>query len=161
MGENLHCAGVQYFPARASLVSIDGVLSAEEIEKKRDAEWVRKGLVLNDKDVVRAMENADRPKRLSVSVTKDGRLTGDVADRDQFKLLKSYVYKQVGKMVDDIASGIVSPNPYTRGSEHSACAYCPYSAVCHMPQVEDVRNYKTMKSDAFWQRIEKEVASDV
>lgn len=161
LGNNPHCAGVQYFPARVSLVSVEGVLSDADIEKKREAEWVRKGLILNDKAVVHAMENSDHPKRLPVSITKDGRLTGDLADREQFKKLKAYVFKQVGKMVDDIASGNISPNPYTRGSEHSACMYCPYSAICHRTQVEDIRNYKTMKADDFWTRIGKEVEADV
>lgn len=161
LGDNPHCAGVQYFPARASFISLDGVLSETEIEKKREAEWVRQGLILNDKDVVHAMENSDHPKRLPISITKDGRLTGDLADREQFRRLKAYVFKQVGKMVDDIASGNVSPNPYTRGSEHSACMYCPYSAICHRAQVEDIRNYKAMKADDFWTRIGKEDETDV
>ena len=64
-------------------------------------------------------------------------------------------------MVDDIASGNVSPNPYTRGSEHSACMHCPYSAICHRAQVEDIRNYKAMKADDFWTRIGKEDETDV
>ena len=86
---------------------------------------------------------------------------GDLADREQFRRLKAYVFKQVGKMVDDIASGNVSPNPYTRGSEHSACMHCPYSAICHRAQVEDIRNYKAMKADDFWTRIGKEDETDV
>ena len=60
-------------------------------------------------------------------------------------------------MVDEIGSGLVDPNPYTRGGSHSACAYCPYGAVCHMDSVTGRRNYKTMTSQRFWEEIEKEM----
>jgi len=51
----------------------------------------------------------------------------------------------------------VEPNPYTRGSSHSACAYCPYGAVCHKEQVAGRRNYEAMKAERFWQEIGKEM----
>lgn len=157
LGDNPRSAGVQYFPARVSIVNSEGALSAEEAEKKRMSEWKRKGLVLNDKDVLYAMENSETPRRLSVTVSKDGTYSGDLANREQLRMLKKYVFNLVGNMVDDIASGNISPNPYMRGSSHSACMYCPYGEVCHRSQVEDVRNYKAMKAIEFWQRVEREV----
>lgn len=158
LGDKSFSAGVQYFPARVPLVSADGFLTPEKAAEEREALWKRKGLLLDDKDVLFAMENQEKPKRLCVSVSKDGEYCGDIASREQFKLLKKYVFGIVGKMVDDIASGNVSPNPYTRGANHSACAFCPYGSICHRAQVEDIRNCKTMKPDAFWEKVEKEVA---
>ena len=52
-------------------------------------------------------------------------MVGDLADREQMKQLKRYIFRNLGQMVDDIASGNVEPKPYTRGSSHSACAFCP------------------------------------
>jgi ATP-dependent helicase/DNAse subunit B len=60
-------------------------------------------------------------------------------------------------MVDEIASGVVKPNPYTRGTSHDACAYCPYSAICHKESVQERRNYKTMPSQRFWDEIREEM----
>ena len=82
---------------------------------------------------------------------------GDLASREQLKQLRSYVFRLLGDMVDEIASGKVEPNPYTRGSSHSACAFCPYGSVCRKESVEGRRNYKTMSSQWFWEEIEKEV----
>ena len=84
-------------------------------------------------------------------------LSGDLADREQLTLLKAYLFKILGRLVDDIASGNVEPNPYTRGSSHSACTYCPYGAICHENQVEGRRNYEAMKAERFWQEIGKEM----
>lgn len=157
-GKNPIPAGVQYFPARVPILSADGSLSDEEAVKKRQAEWKRKGLILDDDDVLYAMENSDSPTRLSCRRQKDGTVTGDVANRTQFKQLNKYVFQLLGKMVDDIASGNVTPNPYTRGSSHNACSFCPYGTICHSATVEGRRNYKTMSSQRFWDEIGKEVS---
>ena len=160
VGENPVPAGVQYFPARVPYVSADGVLTEEELDKERKRDRVRRGLLLQDEAVLQAMEPGEEYKRLCCSVKKDGALTGDLADREQLKLLKGYLFKILGRMVDDIASGNVEPNPYTRGSSHSACAFCPYKAVCHEKSVAGRRNYEAMKADRFWQEIGKEMNPD-
>ena len=159
VGENPVPAGVQYFPARVPFVSSDGRLDEEALEKERDKTRKRKGLLLNDQEVLHAMEPGDHPRRLSYTVKKDGSLSGDLADREQLKMLKEYIFKLLGRMVDEIASGTVEPNPYMRGSSHSACAFCPYGAVCHKEHVENRRNYKAMTVQRFWEEIEKEVGS--
>lgn len=150
-------AGVQYFPARAPFITTDGPRDGEEVESLRMKELKRKGLLLSDSDVLQAMEPGENPKRLSYVVKKDGSISGDLADREQLKMLKDYLQRILGKMVDEIASGNVEPNPYTRGTSHSACTFCPYGAVCHEAEVEGRRNYKTMSAQRFWDEIGKEM----
>ena len=150
-------SGVQYFPARAPVISAEGELSDAEAVTEREGQWKRKGLILGDDDVLWAMENTESPTRLSCKRKKDGSVTGDIASREQFKLLSRYVFRILGKMVDDIASGNVTANPYTRGNSHNACRFCPYSAVCHAATVEDRRNYKMMSAQRFWDEVEKEM----
>ena len=157
VGEQPVPAGVQYFPARVPYVTTDGRLSAEEVEKLRAKELKRKGLLLHDAEVLQAMEPGDNPRRTDYAVKKDGTMTGDLADREQLKLLRNFLRKLLGELVDDIASGNVQPNPYTRGTSHSACTYCPYGAVCHKEEVEGRRNYKTMSAQRFWEEIGKEM----
>lgn len=149
-------AGVQYFPARVPYVTSDGMPEPEELEKQRRSLWKRKGLLLRDEDVLHAMEPGEEPKRLSYSVKKDGSMSGDLADRDQLRLLERYVFRVLGGLVEDIASGCVTPNPYTRGTAHDACRFCPYGTVCHSGSVADRRNYKTMTAQRFWEEVEKE-----
>ncbi len=157
VGERAIAAGVQYFPARAPYTGTDGRLEGEELEKLRLKDRKRRGLLLDDKEVLQAMEPGEDPKRMCYTVKKDGTLSGDLADRDQLRLLKEYVFRILGKMVDEIASGNVEPNPYMRGSSHSACAFCPYGAICHREQVANKRNYKTMTAERFWEEIGKEM----
>ncbi len=160
LGENRFVAGVQYFPARVPLVSADGVLTQEQAEEERKKLWKRKGLLLADEKVLHAMENSESVLRLPITRKKDGSITGDLADERQFSLLKIYVSGILGKMVDDIASGNITPNPYTRGSSHNACTFCPYTSVCHLETVTDRRDYKAMTSNRFWEEVQKKVETD-
>ena len=149
-------AGVQYFPARMPVMGADGRLDEAEAEKIRLKEKRRKGLLLDDEQVLQAMEPGESPQRMNYAVRKDGSRSGDLASREQLGMLKVYVYKVLRDLVNDIASGNVMPNPYTRGSSHSACAFCPYGAVCHQDEVSGRRNYKTMTAQRFWEEIGKE-----
>ena len=155
VGQNPVAAGVQYFPARVPLLSSDGALTDDQADAFRLKEWKRKGLLLQDEQVLDAMD--ETMDRLCCARKSDGSLSGDLADREQLKMLRQYVFETLGNMVDDIASGNVTANPYTRGTSHSACAFCPYGSICHQATVEGRRNYKAMTAQRFWEEIGKEV----
>lgn len=157
LGDQPISAGVQYFPARVPFVSTQGHVADEETESIRLKSWKRKGLLLSNEHVLNAMESEDGQHRMPYTRRKDGTIVGDIADCEQFKMLKTYVFSLLGKMVDNIASGDVAPNPYMRGSSHCACAFCPYSIACHKSGVENVRNYQAMTAQRFWEEVEKEV----
>lgn len=150
-------AGVQYFPARVPFVSSDGSLTPEMADIAHSKEFKRKGLILSDEHVLRAMEPSEQPRRLSIKRNKDGVVSGDVASSHQFALLKKYIFKILKSIVDEIASGNVSPNPYTRGSSHNACRFCSYGAVCHPEQVTGRRDFKKISAEKFWMDVEREV----
>lgn len=156
-GDDPIVAGVQYFPARIPLVSADGSLTEEEADLAHSKDLKRKGLILSDEHVLQAMEQGDEPRRLSIKRTKDGTVSGDIATSHQFNQLKKFIYKILKHIVDDIASGNVTPNPYTRGSSHNACRFCPYGSICHSAEVEGRRNFKKISAEEFWNEISKEV----
>ena len=152
-------AGVQYFPARFPYLSEDGRLDPDTAQKEHLKQAKRRGLILKDEAVVQAMEPGEEIIRLSCKRNKDDELVGDVADREQLRQLREYVFRYLGGLVDDIADGRVDPNPYTRGSSHSACAFCPYGSVCAGDKEEGRRNYKAMTAQRFWEEIGKEEAN--
>ncbi len=151
LGQSPVAAGVQYFPARAPYISLDGKPEPEEAEKSREDKWTRQGLLLEDSQVIAAM-NPEGQKHLT---EKCGQ-----ASREQMKLLERYIFRVMGRMVEDIASGNVEPNPYCRGKTHDTCRFCPYGTVCHPDTVTQRRNYKTMTAQRFWEEIGKEMGMD-
>lgn len=148
--------GVEYFPARVPYVPADGPLSEEEAQEERQKNFTRSGLFLEDDRVLRAMEPENLGTRLPVKEKKDGTLTGSLASTRQFRLLEGYVFHLLVDMVDEIASGNVSPNPYSRGSSFDACRFCPYGAICHPEKTAEKRNFRTLKAQEFWEQVEKE-----
>ena len=156
LGDRPIPVGVQYFPARARFLNTDGRPEEEDAEKKRRKEWRREGLLLQDEEILKAMEPGEEIRRLNYKVKKDGSLDGDLASREQMKLLEGYVFRTLGRLVEEIASGDVSPNPYTRG-DHGACTWCPYGSICHKADVGGRRNYKTMSAQRFWDEVGKEM----
>lgn len=150
-------AGVQYFPARIPVISADGQLSDDELRATREKALKRKGLLLNDELVLQAMEPGEKPRKMGYTRKKDGTISGDLATGSQMRVLKAYVFSLIGRLIDDVASGCIEPNPYTRGSSHNACYYCPFETVCHSDDVEGRRNYRAMSAQRFWDEIEKEM----
>ena len=159
LGEHAIASGVQYFPARVPVVSSDGTMTDEESALAREKSMKRKGLLLQDERILQAMEPGEKPKRMNYTRKKDGSISGDLATTSQMHMLKAYVFTLLVKMVDDIASGCVEANPYTRGSSHNACHYCPFHTICHSQYVEGRRNYRTMSTQRFWEEIEKEMGN--
>lgn len=157
LGTRPIAAGVQYFPARVPYLSADGRLDEEAASDARQKQWKRKGLIVDDENVIAAMQPEGAPQRIPYTVKKDGTISGDIASREQMQILEGYVYRVLAKMVEQIASGDIEPNPYTRGTSHDACAFCPYGAICHKDSVPGRRNYKAMTSQRFWEEVEKEM----
>ncbi len=151
-----HPAGVQYFAARSPMINVDGSENEVDVRKARAKKWIRRGLVLHNNGVLEAMEPEGSEHRLSCKKNKDGEYTGDLATDEQFAMLRQYVFSLLGAMVDEIASGAVEPNPYTRGGDHNACAYCPYKPVCHSATVPGRRNFRAIDAEEFWDHIRKE-----
>ena len=157
LGDNCASAGVQYFPARSPVVASSGIVSSEDAEKLHADNLTRKGLIIADERVLDAMQPEGAPKRLSCKKNKEGALLGDIATSQELHMLKKYVFGFLSKLVDEIGSGVVDPNPYVRGINHGICSWCPYKTVCHYQYVENRKNYKAMTSKRFWEEIGKEL----
>ncbi len=148
--------GVEYFPARVPYIPADGPLTPEEAEEERTKNFTRSGLFLEEDRVLRAMEPEALGTRLPVKEKKDGTLTGSLATSHQFQVLEGFVFHLLADMVQEISSGNVSPNPYSRGSAFDACRFCPYGSVCHPEKCAEKRNFRALKAQEFWELVEKE-----
>lgn len=147
-------AGVLYVPTRLPLLSEKTACTPEQLEKKRMDGFRRKGLLLDDPEILQAMEPSDSPVYLPYKVKKGVR-EGFLADRGRLELLERYVLHTAERMTDEILSGAIAPGSYERG-EKSPCDYCEYRAVCHTASgAVPIRELAATKADEFWQRLER------
>ena len=155
-GAEIVPAGVLYVPARDTIVSAPGDLTDEELEKEKAKTRKRSGLILNDSDIIAAMENSENPEYIPVSFKKDGSPSSDsLADCEQFKALHQHVNERLLELSANLSGGRIEASPYYRGEADNACLYCPYLSVCRFDEKRDTRRYLSkLKPGEFWDRLE-------
>jgi len=154
--EKLQPAGVLYLPAREPFLSMPHRPDDEELAAKRRTENKRKGLISDDEILLQAMEENDgKPEFMPYKVGKNGP-TGDLATREQWHLLEHQVQNSLKGLVEQIAEGDVTPNPYQRGT-YSSCNWCAYAPICRFESGGGcMRNYEEIKASEFWAQLRKE-----
>lgn len=149
-------AGVLYAPARDIILPVPRNATDEAIEEQRLKKLKRSGLILNDEDVVEAMERGKDKKYLPVKTTKDGFITGEsLADLEQLGRLSVHIDKMLLEIAGGVKTGSIAADPYFRGPDDNACSYCDYGAACHFSESGgDKRRYlKKLKADEAWEKI--------
>ena len=160
-GKPLEPAGVLYFPARYRVESTRGRCTPEEVDKERRKALTRKGLLLEDDEILRAMEPRENPVYLPFKYVKTSKTrSGSLADAPQLRQLERYVDRTLGRLADEIWEGRIEAEPYWRNDKSNACRYCEYREVCRIDSGElPLRRRKTVKQQQFWETVEKEAES--
>lgn len=125
-------AGVLYLSARPPEVSLDHELPPEEVLGLADKELQRRGLLLDDPDVLRAMEDPPAARFIPVSLKSkgEGYVAGaPLASLATFGELADRVTDTVRRIADEIRAGNANAIPY-RDAKQDACAYCPMKPIC-------------------------------
>ncbi|MDD3164675.1 MAG: PD-(D/E)XK nuclease family protein [Oscillospiraceae bacterium] len=159
-GSAPQAAGVLYVPAHCRILPQPRRLEAEEADVERAKEVRRSGLILDDAQVLSAMEQPElAPRYLPVKIANGTITGGDRATAQQLQQLKAYVVRTLCDMADQIVCGDVHPTPYQRDPTHGSCTYCDYAPACHFDAYGlAVRRLRKTPPDQFWETIVKENA---
>ena len=145
-------AGVLYVPARTPLVDGERGMTDEEIQRSRDRLLRRQGLVLNDPDVLSAMEHTAGGYRfLPIGAGRNG---GDsLVTPEQLEELDKFITAALCRAAAELAAGNIDADPYWRGSDQNPCRWCDYRAACHFEEgCGDVRRFRRgVRAAEFWQ----------
>ena len=151
-GRDIRPAGVLYSPARDVLLPLPRGSSDEEIAAARRKLLRRSGLVLNEPEVIEAMENGDSPSRIPVTFKK-GEASGSLASAEQLGRLAEFVEKTLEEMGREVRAGSIAANPLKNAAE-DPCAYCEFAAACDFRDGVDKARIKAKLSDReFWERV--------
>lgn len=156
-------AGVLYLPARTAVIQGSRRMEEQERKKRMDMELRRHGLVLDDPEVLEAMEQPTEeglrflPVRVSA---KTGAITGEaLVSAERLGKLKRHTQHILNEIGQELAAGVIDADPFWRGPEKNACLYCDYAAACHFEEGRgsDRRRYlPSLSGEAFWSSVEKE-----
>ena len=153
-------AGVLYVPAKDVLVSAKTRLTDEEILQKKAEKLRRSGLLLEDGDVLAAMEHGDAPLYLPVKVNREGTRVGDsLATSEQLGALARYVEELLAGMAGELRGGSIAADPWFQSEDENTCLRCDFFDACHFDEKADGWRYKTrLKAPEFWEKVAEKTA---
>lgn len=145
-GNGFTPAGVLYVPAKHPYASGDPEASENKSQK-------RSGLVLEESQVLNAMEPGEQYAFLPIRATKKG--LGDYAiSRNQFDQLQAFISLRSGQAVDRILSGRFQPEPCYRGQTYDPCNHCEFGSVCQKdPKFRQKYYREKLSGSSFWENI--------
>ena len=162
-GRPVEGAGVLYLPARDAVVKGSRSMSDEAWRKQVDRELTRSGLVLDDPEVLDAMEKpGERGYRfLPLKVSKTtGEISGDaLASAQRLGKLGGHIQTVLRDICRELAEGNIAADPFWRGPDKNACRYCDYAAACCFEDGRggDCRRWlPSVKTEEFWKNVEQE-----
>ncbi len=129
-------AGLMYYSARPPKPSdkVDSPIpDADDIMRKAVEDIDKSGLLLNDVEVISAMERSKRGKFVPVKFDKDGILKIDenIIDREGFDNLLKKITDKISSIGEEIVSGKAFALPMVNGQE-SPCKYCGAKKICRV-----------------------------
>lgn len=161
-GKEVESAGVLYVHAKDVMISGSRSLTDEECTKKAQDALRREGLVLDDEDVLRAMEDwgDGSPRFLPLKSGKSGQLKSEyLVKAEQMGKLSRKVMETLEEIACELAAGNISADPYWRSADVNACRYCEYAQACHFEECFGDRRVwqKPVKAAQFWERLDSEI----
>lgn len=158
-------SGVLYLPARDVIVSEKRDASPAKIESDIQKELRRSGLVLEDAQVLRAMEHdaLEKPVYLPITLKRDGTITDGVATAHELGRLGRYTEHLLEQIAGELSRGNVDADPAYRTPQDGACRWCAYASACyfHPGSGTDRRRILKKASPAeVWQNIDEQLGKE-
>ena len=162
-GHEIDPAGVLYLPARDAVIAGSRTMTEAARRQAVDKELRRRGLVLDEPEVLEAMEHPgpEGIRFLPVKVSsRTGAITGDaLVSAERLGRLERHIQRVLRDIGGEIAAGNIAADPFWKGPEKNACQYCDYAVACHFEEGRgsDRRRWlPTVSAGEFWARVEEQ-----
>ncbi len=126
-------AGMLYMSASVKDISLPAPIGAEAVREQAKASLTANGLVLEDEEIVRAMDETLSGRYAPTPLDKKGKFKWNqsFASLEKFESILTSMRETVGGIGTAMRKGAAAAVPVeTRSSERSPCETCPYFPVC-------------------------------
>ncbi len=149
-------AGVLYLPAKLPVIQAARDADGETAEKEQIKALRMNGLLLDDPEIVRAMEHDAAGLFIPARLTGKGEVAkgASVASLEQFGRLKKKMESLLVKMAQTLRQGDIAALPLAGSTD--ACAWCDYRAVCGHEPDDPVRFLAARDADAVLKGLDEE-----
>lgn len=149
-------AGVLYTPARDPIIAADSSAADDEINAARAKQLVRSGLILDDGEVIQAMEHGTAPKYIPVKFKGQDASGDSLADLEKLGRLSRHIDRLLLQMGKELRGGSIAADPFYRNDRDNACSYCRFYEACRFGEAagDKERRLYSMKAPEAWQKME-------
>lgn len=154
-------AGVLYYPANSPLVSAERGESEEDVSVKKQKRCRMQGIVLNDCDVVVAMDKSAGGLYIPVDFDAKGAMKGSLIRLSQLEKLKEKADEILIEMADSLHGGKIEAVPAYGASYKHVCQYCDYKSVCSYEEDISVKELYDTDLDEALRNLEEGDDEDV
>ena len=132
--ENMIPSGTLYMSLVENFAKADKNMTEEDIEKELKKNFKMQGIILEDIQVVKMMDNKlneGSSDIIPVRLNKGGTLgrSNSLISKDSFNALQRKVKNVIKEIVTDILNGDISISPYYY-KKKTGCDYCKYKSIC-------------------------------
>jgi len=157
--DRLKPAGVFYFKIDDPLINSEsGII--ENVEKEIARKLKMKGLVLEEAQLIRQLDNqiTGSSDIIPVALTVNGGFTKNSAilPAADFTALIKHVEELLRRIGQEIMNGKIKIEPIKTG-QHTACGFCLYRSICQFDRLlldNNFRNIRPLKDDEVVTRIQ-------
>ncbi len=123
-------AGILYMPSASPSVPAERNEAEAKIKAEAGKSLKMSGVVLEDAEIIKAMDSAASGKFISAKIKKDESITpkDSVLSEAELAYVLDYSKKLIASMVSELQKGEIEAEPYMINK--NSCAFCPYGAVC-------------------------------
>jgi len=156
----LQPAGVLYMPSFITQVNSDKTESAEKLLENAEKKLRMNGAILEDIEIVRAMEAGIEGKFIPVVMKKDGglRQSNALLSAKAMEIVMQYIKRLIATMAETLYAGDVSAKPLMRNM--NACAWCPYTAVCGSELMDEPEDSVRMNNPDIFEAMERKMGGE-
>ena len=167
LGQQAEPAGVLYFHMHNPMLKLTKLMTEEELEEEMAKSFKMNGLVVEDPEVIQAMdEGIDGysnviPVRLNKSGTVSASQSKTVVKEDM-QAIRQFVRGKHQNAGNGILDGNTSITPY-KVKEDTPCQFCSYRSVCQFDPADPAQTYRKLPAlspDKAVELIRKETDQD-
>ena len=165
-GKEIVPAALLYYHVDDPLISAEGELSAEEVNKALLKELRTTGIVNQDERVVTLLDKNFTDKSLVVPVErkKDGSFSAhsSIIAKEDYEIVSAFVDHKIRQFGKQILNGDMEINPCEQSGRES-CTYCVYKGICGFePGIPGYRErvLKSLPEDELLARMQEELRKE-
>lgn len=153
-------AGILYMPAGESAPALGRDADPEEIRREQRKQYTMNGLLIEDAELLQAMDASMSGLFIPVTVKKDGDFTAEskksLVTLEQLGKINAYIDRLILDMAVELRQGRIEAVPFP-----DSCGYCQYRGVCGVMKASRLRDRCDLDKESALRRMEESLDGQI